>query len=126
MAEIFEIQVRADFSAAHCLRGYDGDCERVHGHNWTAEVFVRCPGLNEIGIGIDFRTVKGALRQIVEDLDHCHLNDLEAFRETNPTSENIARFIYRKLGGKINSAGVKVSKVKVSETPGAGVCYWEE
>lgn len=126
MTETYEIHVKAEFSAAHCLRGYQGNCERVHGHNWTVEVFVRCIRLNEIGIGIDFRDVKKSLGQVVEKLDHSHLNDLNEFLEMNPTSENVARFIYRELGARINSGAVKVSKVKVSETPGAGVYYWED
>ncbi len=126
MAEKYEIHVKTDFSAAHCLRGYEGNCERVHGHNWTVEVFVRCLRLNEIGIGIDFRDVKKSLNQVVEKLDHQHLNDLSVFRELNPTSENVAQFIYRELSALINSGAVKVSKVKVSETPGAGVYYWED
>jgi 6-pyruvoyltetrahydropterin/6-carboxytetrahydropterin synthase len=126
MTETYEIHVKAEFSAAHCLRGYEGNCERVHGHNWTVEVFVRCLRLNEIGIGIDFRDVKKTLNRVVEKLDHQHLNDLSVFQELNPTSENVARFIYRELGAQLNSGAVKVSKVKVSETPGAGVYYWEE
>jgi 6-pyruvoyltetrahydropterin/6-carboxytetrahydropterin synthase len=126
MAGTYEIHVKTDFSAAHCLRGYEGNCERVHGHNWTVEVFVQCTRLNEIGIGIDFRDVKKFLSQVVEKLDHSHLNDLSEFQEMNPTSENVARFIYRELGARINSGAVKVSKVKVSETPGAGVYYQED
>ncbi len=126
MADAFEIHVKMDFSAAHCLRGYDGDCERLHGHNWTVEVFIRCRRLNEIGIAVDFRDVKKALRDVVENLDHGYLNDLPPFREKNPTSENIARYVYGELSARLNSDSAKVSKVKVSETPGAGVYYWEE
>jgi 6-pyruvoyltetrahydropterin/6-carboxytetrahydropterin synthase len=126
MADFFEIHVKAEFSAAHCLRGYEGNCERVHGHNWTAEAFIRCSRLNDIGIGIDFRDAKKALREIVERLDHNHLNDLPVFRGVNPTSENVARYIYRELTGMLNTNGIRVAKVKVSETPGAGVYYWEE
>jgi len=126
MAETYEIHVKADFSAAHCLRGYEGNCERLHGHNWTVEVFVQCIRLNEIGIGIDFRDVKKALGRVVEKLDHRHLNDLSEFAVLNPTSENIARFIYREMSSLLNSDAVSVSKVKLSETPGAGVYYWED
>ena len=126
MADIFEIHVKADFAAAHCLREYDGDCERLHGHNWTVEVFVKCLRLNEIGIGIDFRDVKKALRDVVEKLDHSYLNDLPSFQKQNPTSENIARYVYRELSGRLNRDDVKVSQVKISETPGAGVYYREE
>jgi len=126
MTGIFEIHVKTDFSAAHCLREYDGDCERLHGHNWTVEVFVRCRKLNNIGIGIDFREVKKAIGEVVKPLDHSHLNEHPAFRNENPTSENIAQYIYEKLADKLNSQEVKVSKVKISETQGAGVYYWEE
>ena len=126
MGGVFEINVKTDFSAAHCLREYDGDCERLHGHNWTVELSVRCRGLNEIGIGVDFRDAKKALKDIVGRLDHNHLNELPAFRKENPTSENIARFLYGELSRKLNADGVKVSRVKVFETPAAGVCYWEE
>jgi 6-pyruvoyltetrahydropterin/6-carboxytetrahydropterin synthase len=126
MAGVFEIHVKTDFSAAHCLREYEGDCERLHGHNWTVEVFVQCRKLNAIGLGIDFREVKQVLREVVRQLDHSHLNDLSIFRDENPTSENIARFIFGELVKKLNSEAVSVSKVKIAETAGAGVYYWEE
>ena len=126
MPGIFEVYVKTHFSAAHSLTGYEGDCARVHGHNWIIEVFVRCKELNKIGIGIDFRDVKEGVKQVLEGLDHFNLNELPAFKALNPTSENIARFLYLELAKKINSNAAKVSRVKVSETPGAGASYWEE
>ena len=126
MPGIFEVYVKTHFSAAHSLMGYEGDCARVHGHNWIIEVFVRCKELNEIGIGIDFRDVKEGVKQVLEGLDHFNLNELPAFKALNPTSENIARFLYLELAKKFNSNVAKVSRVKVSETPGAGASYWEE
>ena len=126
MAEVFEVYIKTHFSAAHHLRDYPGDCARVHGHNWIIEVYVRCRQLNELGIGIDFRDIKQAVEANLAKLDHCDLNELPAFREANPTSENIARFIYRELSTQLNTEHVHVSKVKVCETPGAGAFYWEE
>jgi len=126
MPGVFEVYVKTHFSAAHSLEGYPGDCARVHGHNWIIEVFVKCKELDEIGIGIDFRDIKQAVKEVIEGLDHFNLNDLPAFKEVNPTSENIAKFLYQELGQKLNSDVVKVSKVKVCETPGAGALYWEE
>jgi len=126
MPGVFEICVEAQFSAAHSLAGYNGDCKQVHGHNWTVEVFVRCHELNTIGIGIDFRNVKQTIRDIMKNIDHSYLNEHPEFKDTNPSSENIARFLYLKLGEKINSDAAKVSKVKVSETRSSGVYYWEE
>jgi 6-pyruvoyltetrahydropterin/6-carboxytetrahydropterin synthase len=126
MAGIFEVYIKTHFSAAHRLEGYPGDCARSHGHNWIVEVYVQCKELNEIGIGIDFRDIKAAVGEVLFNLDHFHLNDLEPFKTTNPSSENIASYLYRELSQKINANGVRVSKVKVSETPGAGAFYWEE
>lgn len=126
MPGVFEICVEAQFSAAHSLTGYDGDCRHVHGHNWTVEVFVRCRELNDIGIGIDFRNIKHAIRDVIKNIDHSHLNEHPEFKERNPSSENIARFLYQKLREKINTDAAKVSKIKVSETKSSGVYYWEE
>jgi 6-pyruvoyltetrahydropterin/6-carboxytetrahydropterin synthase len=126
MPGVFEICVEAEFSAAHSLAGYDGNCRQVHGHNWTVEVSVRCRELNDIGISIDFRNVKQTIRDIIKNIDHSYLNEHPEFKDTNPSSENIARFLYRELGEKINSDAAKVSKVRVSETRSSGVYYWEE
>ncbi len=126
MAGVFEIYVQTHFSAAHALKGYQGDCARMHGHNWIIDVFVRCGELDDIGIGIDFRDIKKGVKGVLKNLDHFNLNELPPFQNVNPTSENIARFLYRELSRKLNSENITVSRIKVSETPGAGAFYWEE
>lgn len=126
MSGVFEVYVQTHFSAAHYLRGYQGDCARIHGHNWTIDVFVKCNELDEIGIGVDFKDIKQAVKGVLQRLDHFNLNALPAFKDVNPSSENIAKYLYAELSKKLNSEVVKVSKVKVCETPGAGACYWEE
>jgi 6-pyruvoyltetrahydropterin/6-carboxytetrahydropterin synthase len=126
MTGIFEVYIETHFSAAHALRGYPGDCARLHGHNWIIQVYVRCRELDAIGIGIDFRVIKENVRDVLQGLDHFNINELPAFQTVNPTSENIAQYLYRELGKRINSNLVSVSKVKVSETPNAGALYWEE
>jgi len=126
MPGMFEISVETHFSAAHSLKGYQGDCAEIHGHNWNVEVSVRCTKLNEIGIGIDFRDVKKAINELMESIDHTYLNEHPGFADSNPTSESVARYIYRKLSIKLNSDVVKVAKVKVSETKTTAACYWEE
>jgi len=126
MIGVFEVYVKTYFSAAHSLKGYQGDCARIHGHNWIIEVFVKCKELDEIGIGVDFRDVKQAVKDVLQGLDHFNLNEVPAFKDVNPSSENIARFLYEELREKLNSDVVKVSRVKVCETPGAGASYWEE
>lgn len=82
--------------------------------------------MDEIGIGIDFYDIDKALKQIMVEMDHRNLNDLPAFKDRNPTSENLARYVYRELSGKLDAPAIKVVKVKVCETPDAGVTYREE
>ena len=126
MSEIFEVYVKTHFSAAHSLKGYQGDCSRMHGHNWIIEVYIKCKELDEIGIGIDFRDIKQSVKDVLKELDHFNLNELPAFQEINPTSENIAKYLYKEISKKFDSEIVKVSKVLVCETPDAGAFYWEE
>jgi 6-pyruvoyltetrahydropterin/6-carboxytetrahydropterin synthase len=125
---MFEIRVKTHFSAAHRLDGYPGDCARVHGHNWIVEAFVQTELLDDTGIGIDFRHVKKSLETVNARLDHRMLNEVPPFDRHNPTSENIAKYIFDELGAELASipdhAG-RVSKVTVSETPGAGASYFE-
>ena len=114
---MFELDIRREFSAAHQLKGYNGDCSNLHGHNWTVEVFIRSEHLDEVGIALDFKVLAG--------LDHKFLNEHEEFRTKNPTSENIAMYIYKTLSAKINTETVKVSKVRVCESASSGATYFE-
>jgi len=126
VAGVFEVYVKTHFSAAHRLEGYPGDCARTHGHNWIVEAYVECRELDRIGIGMDFRDIKQAVKEILFNLDHFDLNDLEPFRGVNPSSENIAKYIYQELSKKLNTTSAKVSRIKVCESPGAGAYYWED
>ena len=123
---IHELYIKTHFSAAHFLRGYDGDCARMHGHNWNVEVYIRCSQLNEIGIGVDFKVIKSAVKALIGRLDHQNLNEIPPFIEINPTSENLSVYLYRELKNRIDSENVRISKIKISETDSAGSTYWEE
>ncbi|SEM18303.1 6-pyruvoyltetrahydropterin/6-carboxytetrahydropterin synthase [Syntrophus gentianae] len=125
MPGIFEISVEEHFSSAHALRDYPGNCEHLHGHNWAVRVTVECKELNEIGIGIDFREVKESVREALHRLDHINLNELPPFQDINPSSENIARYLYSELSRKLNTETVRVSRVRVSETPTSSATYRE-
>lgn len=126
MVGVFEIYIKTHFAASHTLRGYAGNCAHLHGHNWHIELFVRCRRLDDLGIGVDFRVLKEKVNDILEDLDHRHLNDLPMFAQENPTSEAVARYLYRRLSEKLNDERVSVARVRVSETQDTGAFYWEE
>ena len=55
---MYELMVEGWFSAAHFLRNYKGKCEKLHGHNWKVQIFIRVSELKKSGIGIDFKILK--------------------------------------------------------------------
>ncbi len=120
---MYELTVEDSFDAAHCLRGYFGKCEQLHGHTYKVQASLRKTELNETGISIDFRDVKTALKEIIDFLDHKHLNEVPDFTDTNPSAENIAKFIYNSLK---KTFGQSVYRVTVWETPTSSASYFEE
>lgn len=119
---MYKINVKSRFSAAHHLRNYKGDCENIHGHNWEVSVTAEFTELSRDGIAIDFRDLKQALHKVIDELDHTDLNSMDYFRETNPTSENVAEYIYR----GIKKQGIPLVSVTVSETSDYSATYSEE
>ncbi|MDD5108151.1 MAG: 6-carboxytetrahydropterin synthase QueD [Candidatus Omnitrophica bacterium] len=98
---MYSLKIEGTFSSAHNLRGYKGKCEDLHGHNWRIEAIVKSEKLNNIGIVVDFKELKKKLNAVLEELDHKYLNKLAYFKKVNPTSENIAKYLYKKLATKI-------------------------
>ncbi|MDR2367366.1 MAG: 6-carboxytetrahydropterin synthase QueD [Deltaproteobacteria bacterium] len=94
---MYELKVTSHFAAAHNLREFYGRCENLHGHNWFVEAVVRAKGLDDIGLAMDFGVVKKRLNEVLDELDHKYLNELGEFKVKNPSSENIARFIFDRL-----------------------------
>jgi len=126
MPGVYEIYVKDHFASAHALKGYDGNCSNLHSHNWIIEAYIQCRKLNKLGIGIDFRDVKGVLKDVLSKLDHTNLNDIAEFGAINPTSENLAKFLFIELSLRLNTESTKVKKIMVFESPGCGSAYWEE
>jgi 6-pyruvoyltetrahydropterin/6-carboxytetrahydropterin synthase len=93
----YKIKASAEFSAAHNLRGYRGKCETLHGHNWKVEVKLAKDTLDKEGMVTDFTLVKHKLSEVLNKLDHKYLNEIPYFKKINPTSENIAKYIYDQL-----------------------------
>ncbi|MBU1341904.1 MAG: 6-carboxytetrahydropterin synthase QueD [Proteobacteria bacterium] len=125
MPGVYEIYVKDHFAAAHSLKGYDGNCSNMHGHNWIVEAYIQCTKLNKLGIGVDFRDVKGIVKDVLSKLDHTNLNEVVEFSSINPTSENISKFLYTELSRRLNTEHVTVTKVMVFESPGCGSAYRE-
>lgn len=126
MTKRYTMKILLDFAAAHLLRNYEGVCNRLHGHNWKVEVLVTATKLDDVGMGMDFKVIKDATRELIGKLDHRNLNDIPPFDKINPTAENISEYLYSELSNKLNTDGIKVSAVSLWETDRACVTYSED
>ena len=118
---MYKMKVSAHFSAAHSLREYDGPCKNLHGHNYKLEVKLKGTELNELGMLVDYKVVKDIVSKVLSVLDHEYLNDIPPFDTVNPTSENIAKYLYTELKKNLEM----VYCVTVFESDGQGVSYIE-
>ena len=122
---MYKLKIVTSFAAAHCLINYQGDCENLHGHNWRVEVTVVAGELDKAGLGIDFKILKAETNDLLKTLDHKYLNELPPFMQLSPSSENIARYLYKELGQKFNSDNLKVDMITVWESDFASASYYE-
>lgn len=121
---MYELMVTADFASAHFLRGYNGPCEKLHGHTWKIQVTIVSDKVNQLGLVVDFRDIKNKLKEFLSHLDHVCLNeDIPFFREHNPSTENLARYIYKEFSKECQPFAVK--RVSVWESENSGVTYYE-
>lgn len=118
---MFELKVQKEFSSAHHLLNYEGECENQHGHNWFVEAYVVGDKLNKSNILIDYKVLKRELKVVLDYLDHQDINELPEFKGISPSSEMIAKFIYEKLKIKIPM----LNKITVWETQTSCASYYE-
>ena len=126
---MYELKITNHFSAAHNLREFYGKCENLHGHNWFVEVRVRADELDRIGLVMDFGVIKKRLNEVLDELDHKYLNELPYFKEKNPSSENIALFIFSHLAPLIkedSAQRVRLYSVSAWESNNASATYVHE
>jgi len=122
---VYDLMIESQFSSAHQLRGYKGKCENLHGHNWRVQVTVSSDKLDDIGIVIDFHELKEITSEVISSLDHSFLNEVFPFTEINPSSENIAKWIYESIKKKLDQDQCNISSVTVWENETASATYYE-
>ncbi len=121
-----EIFKRFTLEAAHRLPNVPPGhkCARLHGHSFQIEVHLRGEVGETTGWVMDFAEVKAAFQPLHDRLDHNYLNDIAGLE--NPTSENLARYLWREL----RPALPLLSRIVVHETCASGCVYdgevWEE
>lgn len=121
---MYNLMVETEFAAAHRIKEAEGKCERLHGHTWKVQVTLQGKKLDKRGILIDFREVKKLVKKSIDKLDHQYLN--EVLKNMAPTTENIAKFLFKELEKKIDSQKIKLSEVKVGESDKTWISYSEE
>lgn len=117
MKNHYQIRLHGIFESAHYLYDYHGEGknEALHGHTFEAELFIDSYKLTG-GISVDFLEVQTVFDEQMKTLDHRCLNTIEPFQETNPTSENIAHYLYDKLKPSVPK-GASIAEVRVWEGP---------
>ncbi len=116
---MFELKVKTHFAAAHKLKMVGQKCENLHGHNWNIEVYVCGENLNPAGVLVDFGDIKKAVKDIMGELDHKYLNEIDIFTGIQPSSEQIAIYIAKSLQSYFNvlkESSIRVSKVSAWES----------
>ncbi len=122
---MYTLKVEGAFEAAHRVVNYPGKCDRLHGHNWKVEALVAGTELDELGMLVDFKAIKGALKAALDRFDHRFLNELEPFSTgVNPTAENLARIIFEELEkSPVFVRDSHLAAITVYEMPTSSVTY---
>jgi 6-pyruvoyltetrahydropterin/6-carboxytetrahydropterin synthase len=122
---------RAEFSASHVCRiaslsesenrelfGAEAN-PNGHGHNYILEVTLEGDPDPLTGMVIDLKELKDIIEQeIVAPMDHCFLNhEIRPFDQVIPTTENVAREIWRKLDRRLSGSRAALAKVRLFEGP---------
>jgi 6-pyruvoyltetrahydropterin/6-carboxytetrahydropterin synthase len=116
---IVEIVKEYKFEAAHKLtRVPEGHkCGRLHGHSFTFEVHLKGEANPDTGWLMDFGEISKVAKPLVEELDHHYLNEIPGLE--NPTSEEIAMWLWKRIKPQIPS----LTEIVVYETCTAKAVY---
>ena len=121
---MFSISVERHFQASHQLTLADGSKEPVHSHNWVIIANLSSEKLNNMGIVMDFRTLKAMIDKIVAEFNNKALESIGYFQQNNPSAENVAKYIYEKLLIELPE-GIKLQNVRIVEEPGCSAIFQE-
>ncbi|MET0985185.1 MAG: 6-carboxytetrahydropterin synthase QueD [Steroidobacteraceae bacterium] len=110
-----EFTIEAAHRLPHVPTGHK--CSRLHGHSFRIEIQVRGEVDEHTGWIMDFADLRAAFQPIHDQLDHRYLNDIEGLE--NPTSENLARWIW----GALKPQLPQLSRIIIRETCTSGCIY---
>ena len=114
--DVFRVfQIEAAHWLPNVVAGHK--CARMHGHSFKIEIHIKGPVGRETGWVMDFADLRRSFQPLFDQLDHHCLNEIEGLE--NPTSENLARWVWLRLQPDLPS----LSKVVVQETCNSGCIY---
>ena len=125
MSERWEIKKDFRFEAAHRLPLHDGKCQKLHGHSFFGTLTIGGDKLvasgPKSGMLLDYKDMSAVLKPLVErHLDHCYLNESTGLE--NPTSEEIARWVYQQI--KLVAPELPIICVAINETCTSECVYY--
>ena len=119
---MFTVSVEMSFRASHQLTLADGSREAAHEHNWSVRADVSSEKLGGTGVVMDFHGLKRLLGEVVGELEGSTLESVGPLRENNASAENVAKYIYEGLQGKL-AKGAVLESITVGEEPGCWAKY---
>ncbi len=117
------IAMRARFNASHSVRIGTGPRETPHGHDWLVEVELGAATLDRHGLVMDFHRVERLLGECLTDFQNALLNALPDFAESNPTAENVAHAVHRRLEARLPQGGCTLLRTTVWESEQCSATY---
>ena len=121
---MFTISVERHFHASHQLIMPDGSKEPVHSHDWMVTADLSSEKLNNMGIVMDFRTLKTMIDKTIAEFHNKALESISYFQQNNPSAENVAKYVYEKLRIELPE-GVKLLNIRIVEEPGCSAAFRE-
>ncbi len=124
MEPMYQLTVGGSFRASHFINFPPGP-EPLHEHEFRVQFFVRGPELDETGLLLDFFYLRRILEEILQPLQGANLNELPPFASQNTSAENLARYLFEELGQRLKKDPVRLSGVRVWDTPESCASYSE-
>ena len=120
---MFTVSKDYDFAAAHAIRGHQGGCQNLHGHNYRVRVHVAAATLDALGMVVDFADLKRVMAEVLDPFDHRVINEVPPFTERNTTAELLAQYVYEETSRRLDDGRVRVVKVEVFENDTSSAVY---
>jgi 6-pyruvoyltetrahydropterin/6-carboxytetrahydropterin synthase len=125
---MYRAGVRRSYTARHALRGDFGDEAVPHSHPYVVEWICETTDLDGNGFSVNIAAVEAALEIVLRRVDDVLLNDLDYFRQLQPSLENLAAYLFQELSRELPGQGqplegVRSMEVKIWESDTAWASY---